>query len=102
MIRSLQAMTESQLRRDKKEDKKKSMLSRLAPEAGSLFKLLSARNWRDTELKLPALTKTILQDRDSNRALGEMKVLSKRWLGKISENGILSFLATGYEAGDVS
>ena len=42
MVRSLEAMTSSQLKRDEKEDKKKSMLSRLSPEGGALFKLLSA------------------------------------------------------------
>jgi hypothetical protein len=102
MVRSLQAMTSSQLKRDQKEDKKKSMLSRLSPEGGSLFKLLSAKNWKDGSPKLPAFTKKILEDRDSNRAIGEMKTISKRWSGKISEKGILSFLANGYAADDIS
>ena len=31
-----------------------------------------------------------------------MKTLSKRWLGRISDKGILSFLATGYAADDIS
>ena len=102
MIRSLQAMTESQLKRDKKADKKKSMLSRLSPEAGTLFTLLSARNWNDGNPKLPSLTKKILEDRDSNRALGEVKSLSKRWTGRISEKGFLLFLANGYQADDIT
>jgi hypothetical protein len=103
MVRSLQAMTSSQLKRDQKEDKKKSMLSRLSPEGGSLlFKLLSAKNWKDGNPKLPAFTKKILEDRDSNRAIGEMKTIWKRWSGKISEKGILSFLANGYAADDIS
>jgi hypothetical protein len=85
MVRSLQAMTSSQLKRDQKEDKKKSMLSRLSPEGGSLFKLLAAKDWKDGNPKLPAFTKKILEDRDSNRAVGEMKTISKRWSGKISE-----------------
>ena len=95
-------MTASQLKRDQKEDKKKSMLSRLSPEGGTLFKLLSAKNWKDGNPKLPAFTKKILEDRDSNRALGEMKTISKRWSGKISEKGILSFLANGYAVDDIS
>jgi hypothetical protein len=74
MVRSLQAMTSSQLKRDQKEDKKKSMLSRLSPEGGSLFKLLAAKDWKDGNPKLPAFTKKILEDRDSNRAIGEMNV----------------------------
>jgi hypothetical protein len=98
MIRSLEAMTSSQIKRDHREDKKKSMLSRLAPEAGSLFMLLSAKSWKDTSPKLLDLTKKILEERDSNRALGEMRSLSKRWTRKISKKGILSFLASGHAA----
>lgn len=94
-------MTSSQLKRDEKEDKKKSMLSRLSPEGGALFKLLSAQDWRDFNPALPSFVKKILEDRDSNRALGEMKTISKRWSGKISEKGILSFLASGYAADDI-
>jgi hypothetical protein len=102
MVRSLQAMTSSQLKRDQKEDKKKSMLSRLSPEGGSLFKLLSAKNWKDGNPKLPAFTKKILEDRDSNRAIGEMKKISKSWSGKISEKGMFSFLANGHAADGIS
>jgi hypothetical protein len=102
MVRSLEAMTSSQIKRDQREDNKKSMLSRLSPEGGSLFKLLSAKSWKDENPKLPAFTKKTLADRDSQRALGEMKSISKRWTGKISEKGILSFLANGYVAHDIS
>jgi hypothetical protein len=34
--------------------------------------------------KMPSFTKKVMEDRDS-RALGEMKTLSKRWPGRISE-----------------
>jgi hypothetical protein len=45
MVRNLAAVTLSQLKRDQNtEAKKKSMLSRLSPKGGSLFKLLSAKN----------------------------------------------------------
>ena len=95
-------MTSSQIKRDQREDNKKSMLSRLSPEGGSLFKLLSANDWKDGDPKLPAFTKKILADRDSQRALGEMKSISKRWTGKISDKGILSFLSNGYAADNIS
>jgi hypothetical protein len=78
------------------------MLSRLSPEGGSLFKLLAAKDWKDGNPRLPAFTKKILKDRDANRAIGEMKTISKRWSGKISEKGMLSFLANGYAADDIS
>jgi hypothetical protein len=102
MVGSLQAVTSLQLKRDQKEDKKKLMPSRLSPEGGSLFKLLSAKNWKDRNPKLPAFTKKILEDRDSNGANGEMKTILKRWSGKISKKGTLSFLANGCAANDMS
>ena len=104
MVRSrLQAMrTLSKLKRDQREDNKKWMLSWLSPEGGSLFKLLSAKSWRDGNPKLPAFTEQILADQDSQKALGEMKSISKQWSGKISEKGILSFIANGYAADKVS
>jgi hypothetical protein len=56
----------------------------------------------DGNPKLPAFTKKILEDRDSNRAIGEMKTISKRWSGKISKKGTLSFLTNGCAADDKS
>ena len=86
MVRSFQAMTLSQLKRDKREDNKKSMLSRLLPGGESMFKLFSAKSWKDRNQKLPAFTTKSLVDRDCQKALGEMKSISKLWSGKISEN----------------
>jgi hypothetical protein len=45
-MKNLTAITASQLKRDAKEDKKKSMLSRLAPEAkNKIFDLFLASDW---------------------------------------------------------
>ena len=70
-------MTESQLKRDQKAEKNKSMFAQLSPETGSLFKLLSAKDWNDRDPKLPSPTKKILKDQDLNRTLGVVKSLSK-------------------------
>jgi hypothetical protein len=78
------------------------MLSRLAPEAGGLFTLLSAQDWRDYDPQLSDFTKKILEDRDSNRCIGALRTVSKRWNGNISEKGFLSFLANGYSADNIS
>ena len=102
MMKSLQAMTSSQLKSDQREDKKKLMLSRLTPKTGNLSRLLSAKDWRDANPNLPDLTKKILEDCDLNRALGEMKSLSKQWPGKTREKGFLSFLAVGCAADGIT
>jgi hypothetical protein len=52
MIKNLTAITASHLKRDAKEDKKRLMLSRLAPEAAKLFDLLSAKDWGDSDPKI--------------------------------------------------
>ena len=97
----------SQLKTDqrcsRRDDNKKSMLSRLLPEGGSLFKLLLAKRWRvDGNPKFPDLTKKILVDQDSQRAPGEMKLISEQWSGKIIEKGILHFLTNGYAVNSIS
>jgi hypothetical protein len=54
MMRNLTAITASHLRRDVRADQKKSMLSRLAPEAAKLFDMLSARDWEESAPKMNA------------------------------------------------
>jgi hypothetical protein len=78
------------------------MLFHLPPEAAGLFDLMSAQDWKDSSPKMPTFTKKVMEDRDSNRALGEMKTLSKRWPGRISKKGFLSFLSNGYAADNIS
>ena len=104
MIRSMQVLTSSQLKRDQREDKKKSMLSRPPTKARNLSRFLSTTDWRGgTNPKLPDQTKKILEYCDSNGALGEIKSLSKQWTEKISKKEILlSFLANGYAANDIT
>ena len=57
MMRNLSAMTASALRRDEREVQKKSMLSRLSPEAAKLFPLLSAQDWEHKEPRLNSFMK---------------------------------------------
>jgi uncharacterized lipoprotein YajG len=70
MVESLQAMTAQQLKRDKKKDKKLSM------PLVSLLRLWGCstqcpQKLRDSSPKMPSFTKKVMEDRDSNRALGE-------------------------------
>jgi hypothetical protein len=60
MIRNLAAMTASLLKRDSREEKKKSMLSRLSPEAGKLFDLLAAQDWDDKNPQMLRSMKDLL------------------------------------------
>ena len=101
MIDNLTAITASHLKADAKADKKKSMLSRLAPEAAKLFDLLSARDWKDYSPKMNSFAKDIVSDKDSSRAYGIMRTKTKKWAGEISDKGFLAFLANGFAAPDV-
>jgi hypothetical protein len=65
MIKILTAIMASHLKRDANEDKKKLMLSRLAPEAAKLFDLLSARDWNNSDPKMNSFVKDLISDKDS-------------------------------------
>jgi hypothetical protein len=101
MMKNLTAITASHLKRDAREDKKKSMLSRLAPEAAKLFDLLSARDWRDSNPRMNRFVKDLVADKDSHRASGVMFTRTKRWSGEISDKGLLNFFANGFAANDI-
>jgi hypothetical protein len=102
MIKNLTAMTAAQLKKDAREERKKSMLSRLSPEAAKLFELLAARDWRDEHPRMTKFVKNLVSDRDSHRALGVMKTITKNWSGRVSEKGLLGFFANGFAANDIT
>jgi hypothetical protein len=52
MIKNLTAVTASHLKRDAKEDKKRLMLSGLAPEAAKFVDLLSGKDWNGSKPKM--------------------------------------------------
>lgn len=101
MMRNLSAMTASALRRDEREVQKKSMLSRLSPEAAKLFPLLSAQDWEHKEPRLNSFMKQLVSDKDSQRALGIMQTQTKKWSGQVSEKGLMGFFSAGYAARDI-
>jgi hypothetical protein len=101
MMRNLTAMTSAALKRDKREDKRKSMLSRLSPEAARLFSLLSAQDWHDKDPKLNPFMRQLVSDKDSLRALGIMQTQTKKWSGQVSEKGLMGFFSSGFAARDI-
>lgn len=101
MLQNLTAMTASQLKRDNKDDARKSMFSRLSPEAGKLFDLLAARDWRDERPKMSSAIRNLVSDKDSQRALGIIRTLTKKWPGTVSEKGLLGFFANGFAANNI-
>ena len=101
MMRNLTAITDQQLKRDTKEDKKKSMLSRLLPEAAKLFDLLSAKDWSNSRPKMNPFMKDLCSDKDSQRALRIMRTATKKWSSLVSEKGLLAFFANGFAATEI-
>jgi hypothetical protein len=97
MIRNLTAMTASQLKKDLRDERKKSMLSRLSPEAGKLFKLLAARDWKDKNPKMSASMKDLVSDKDAQWALAIINTQTKRRSGLVSEKGLFGFFANERE-----
>jgi hypothetical protein len=101
MIKNLTAITASHLKRDAKEDKKRSMLSHLAPKAAQLFDLLSAKDWSNSDPKMNPFLKDLIFDKDSHRASGIMMTPAKKWSGEISDKCLLSLLANGFAMTDI-
>jgi hypothetical protein len=101
MIKNLTAITASHLKREAKEDKKRSMLSRLAPEAAKLFDLLSAADWDGSDPKMTPFTEDLISDKDSHRASGIVLTRTKKWLGEISDKGLLAFSANGFAVNNI-
>jgi hypothetical protein len=95
MMGNLTAMTSAALRRDKQEDKRKLILSRLPPEAARLFSLLLAQDWQHIDPKLNAFMRQLLSDNDSLQALGIMQTQTKEWSGKVNEKGLMGFFWSG-------
>jgi hypothetical protein len=102
MIKNLTTITASHLKRDAKEDRKRSMLSRLAPEAAKLFDLLSAKDWNNSGPKtMSPFLKDLISNKDSHWASGIMLTRTKKWSGEISNKGLLSTFANGFAATDI-
>jgi hypothetical protein len=71
MNKKLTAITASNLKRDIKEDKKRSMLSRLALQAVKLFDLLLAtKEWSSSDPKMNLFLRDLISNKDSHRASG--------------------------------
>jgi hypothetical protein len=85
-----------------KEDKKKSMLSRLSTDAEKLFSLVSAPSWRyQREPKLNSFMERLTSDKEVTKALNLVKHMTKKWRGKLCDKGVVNFLVNGYQATDI-
>jgi hypothetical protein len=101
MMKNLTAMIASALKRDAREVLKKSMRSRLSPEAAKVFSLLSAQDWQHKDPNLNSFMKRLISDKDSQRALGIMQTQTKKWSGQVSNKGLMGFFAARYAARDI-
>jgi hypothetical protein len=95
------AMTRFQKKAFERDNKKKSMLSRLSKQQAQLFTLLSARDWHDYRPKINQATEGLLEDRDPEKAWNLVQDWTRHWSGQVSKGGLISFLSQGFEAHDV-
>jgi hypothetical protein len=101
LITNLNAVSRAQLESLTKEDRKKSMLSRLSPETEGLFTLLAAHDWNDASPKLNVFAEKLLSDKDPTKALNVVHSATRNWKGRVCECGILQFFSTGYMANNI-
>ncbi len=102
LLQNVNAMTTQTLKSVEREEKKKSMLSRLTPEAESLFTLLSAVDWSDRKPAMNDFTKRLLSDKDPVKAFNIVSSATRNWKGSVSERGLAQFFSTGYMATEIN
>jgi hypothetical protein len=102
LLQNVNAMTTQTLQSVEREEKKKSMLSRLTPEAESLFTLLSATDWTDRKPCMNEFTKKLLADKDPVKAFNIVTSATRNWKGSVSERGLAQFFSTGYLATEIN
>lgn len=101
LMRNINALTEETLKTSKRESKKKSMMSRLAPDAEELFYLLSSEKWGGGDPTLNKFMKKLVKDKDASKALNMTQSKTAGWMGSVSSKQLLQFFAVGYRARNV-
>jgi hypothetical protein len=95
-------LTEAQLEDKRRDERKRSMLSRLSPEQAALFKLISARDWEDYDPVINPFTTKLIEDKDLTKAIDTIASELRRWPGQVSHRQLAAFLSGGYAATDVT
>ena len=86
----------------RKERKKNSLLARWTPASRDLFRLLSAKSWKEKKMpKLNSFSTTLTSDKQMTRAERMISMASRNWEGEINRNGLVQFLTAGFLAQDI-
>lgn len=101
MIQNINALTQKSLRTSRKESKKKSMMSRLSPDAEELFYLLSATSWREKSPRLNSFMRKLVRDKDASKAINMVQSKTVGWTGMISSKQLVQFFSSGYRARNI-
>jgi hypothetical protein len=72
------------------------MMSKLLEEDESLFKLLSARDWRNGDPVMPTFKAQLMSDKDADLAWAQVTKKTRNWPGRISQKQFTKFLRTGF------
>jgi hypothetical protein len=102
LLQNVNIMTTQTLQSVECEEKKRSMLSRLTPEAESLFTLLSATDWADKKPVMNTFTRKLLVDKDPVKAFNIVTSATRDWKGAVSKRGLAQFFSTGYLATEIN
>lgn len=90
-------MNKSQKEQRKRDDKKKSLFSKMTSEAEWLFINLCAKNWKDDNPRLNKFIGRIVADKDLSKAVRLVQQNTSTWRGKVCHKGLVQFLTSGYE-----
>jgi hypothetical protein len=101
MIQNMSMVARQTMIAQTRDERKKSMMSKLLEEEKSLFKLLSARDLRVDDPVIPTSTTQLMSDKDVNLAWAQVTKKTRNWPGRISQEQFTKFLRTGFVANEI-
>ena len=94
-------MAAASIRQHERDDRKKSMMSKLIIQDERLFELLTAESWHDDGKGKSEYTERIMADKDITVAWRMIERTTMSWPGLISQKQIAKFFKSGFIAANI-
>jgi hypothetical protein len=101
MMQNMSMMASSTMNHQQKEDKRKSMMSKIIREDEHLFTLLAAESWDESHPRICTFTRDLMADKDVHVAWAQIKRKIMEWPGLVSQKQMTKFLRSGFIAPDL-
>jgi hypothetical protein len=101
MMQNMTMMAAATIKQQEREDRKKSMMSKLITQDEILFELLTAESWHDDGKGKSEYTQRIMADKDITVAWRMIERTTMSWPGLISQKQIAKFFKSGFIAANI-